>query len=141
MKTNTTRLVALAALLAAVGCTGTGTGNTLTGKVTLKGKAVAGSLTFIDPDGKELPPVPINPDGTYTAKNLPAGALTVLVKPLPGVATMRVTPPKNVVLPGNLPTGPAVLGVAPPMRYATPAGRLQVQVTGGSQTHDLPLGP
>src|SRR3954451_2576725 len=64
------RLVIIAGLVAASGCTGRGTGN-VSGRVTYQGKPVAsGSVTMAPDEGPPISGV-INEDGTYVCRNVP----------------------------------------------------------------------
>jgi hypothetical protein len=129
----------LAAVLAGAGCGKKGPASTVSGKVTLNGKPVAGTVTFIGPDNREIT-APINPDGTYTVANPPAGQVQVVVRNLPG-ARPGMTPsiPRNVSMPGNVTS--ASVGLPPPMRYAWQNNGLAFSVTGGKQQHDIILTP
>jgi hypothetical protein len=125
----------VAAALLASGC---GVRSTVSGKVTLGGQAVAGTVTFIGAEGKEFT-APINPDGTYTLTDTPAGAAQVVVKCFPGTAApLAKRNPKLPQLPGTF-TAPPAPGVLPPARYAAPNNGLTLVVTGGRQTFDIEL--
>lgn len=128
------RTLAGLVLLVAIGCSsGTGAKNSLTGKVTVNGQAVAGNLYFIGADGKESNPVLLALDGTYTWLEPAKGTYKVLVKGMPGMAGAKDSKP--------LPGMPATGGMAPPPKYATTAGGLTVTITEGNQTKDFELTP
>jgi len=144
------RFLLIALLIAAVvgvaGCGSRGPKNLLTGKVTLKGEPVNGSLAFIGPDSQEKV-CPINPDSTYVIGDLPAGDYQVLVKPFgkaagPAGAPTPVIPKDSAAMPG-MPSGPSLgQGATPPAKYGKPGNGLTVKVTGSSkQTQDFPLEP
>src|SRR5947209_4907406 len=76
-------VVLVAAALLASGCGGVR--NSVSGKVTLGGRPVAGMVTFVGADGKEAT-APVNPDGSYTVVNPPTGQVQVVVKNFPGMA-------------------------------------------------------
>jgi len=103
--------------------------------VTLNGQAVAGQVVFVGTDKTEVAS-PIAPDGMYRVNNPPKGQATVLVK---GTGT-----PAGGALPKDT-KGPDVgggsTGVAPPAKYATAAGGLTFDVTGGEQTFNIELKP
>jgi len=127
-------------LLVLGGCGSGGAANSLSGKVTLNGNPVGGTLTFSG-GGKEVGPVPINPDGTYKVENLPVGEVNIIVKGFPGVGVGMPTAPPPAIKGMEMPTGAAKMGVAPPARYAAPGNGLTVTVKGGKQTHDIVLNP
>jgi hypothetical protein len=133
----------LASLVAFVGLgCGGGSSNVVTGKVTYKNQPVAGSLVFVGPDGKETPE-PINPDGTYIFKAPATGEYKIAVKSFltsvgPGGQGPAVGVPK---MSGQGTDLPSTGGVAPPKKYASADNGLKVNVTGGSQTHDIELQP
>src|SRR5437764_13156012 len=54
----------------------------VTGTCTLDGKPVAGQVIFIDADGKEQPPAPINAQGKYFLETPPVGKYKVVIRPL-----------------------------------------------------------
>jgi hypothetical protein len=136
---------ALLALLPAIflwaaGCD-TGPRSVLSGKVTLSGQPVSGSLTFVGPDAQEVT-VPINPEGTYNCPNPPGGDVKVLVKgfDLPRVVAVPAAA-KRPKLPDTPGAGPQAVGVRPPARYGLPGNALTVNVQGGKQTYDITLKP
>jgi hypothetical protein len=127
------RLVLLLAVTAGLGGCGppNKVNDSVTGKVTLKGQPVAGEVIFVGSDRKEVGS-PIGADGSYQIYNPPKGEVQILVKGFPGAA---VEPPKDA------PPRPGAGGAAPPARYARPNNGLTMTVTGGKQTHDVPLTP
>jgi hypothetical protein len=87
------RLVRLAAaLLAALGVlTAAGCASkskaVISGKVTYKGEAVGwGDVRFFGPDGALWSSALLNPDGTFTATDVPPGEVQVAVHMLPNLA-------------------------------------------------------
>jgi hypothetical protein len=113
--------------------------NSVSGKVTLNGKAVTGQVAFLSADGQERI-APIDPDGSYRIINPQPGEVKVVVRgfnmPRPYRTGMKLAP-----LPaGTLSSGPTT-ALAPPARYAWPANGLTFTVTGGAQTFDIPLVP
>jgi hypothetical protein len=141
-----TRALLLSGLLAVVGCSSSsgGGGNTLSGKVTLGGQPVGGLVVLVGTDGKELPAIGTNPDGTYTAAEVPRGKYTVLVKPFPDTEPGKfpLVGPEPGKLPKDVPAGTfprLARGVAPPAKYAKGDTGLTVTVTTGPQTYDIPL--
>jgi len=131
-------LLLLSVLLWGAGCGPKGPKNSVSGKVTLNGKAVAGQVSFIGPDGKEITSG-INPDGTYMIPDPPTGQAKIVVKGMPGgggVAGVQGT--KTIEAPGAT---TAEVGVPPPLKYAAPDNGLTFNVTGGKQTHNIELTP
>ena len=90
---RTSALVA-AALLAAAGCGGGGRTHSLTGKVTYQGKPVIyGSVLVRCADGTQQAGN-IQPDGTYTVADLPAGPVKLgVISPEPPDPASRPPPP------------------------------------------------
>jgi len=133
----------LVALIASVaGCGGSsGTGGVETGevsgKVTLAGKAVSGTVVFVASDGIEHYGH-LAPDGTYKAEGVPTGPAKVMVKksdlPPPPPLPRGVKPPDA----GGAPPLPT-FGVPPPAKYANPKNGLTLTVKGGQQTFDIDL--
>jgi len=123
----------LLVLLAAVsaGCGRSGPRDSVSGKVTLEGKAVAGEVVFVGPGNKEVR-CPIALDGSYLVTEPTRGENAILVR---GTAAPRT--PKGI---DQLPA-PASSGAAPPARYARANNGLTFQVTGGKQTHNIELTP
>jgi hypothetical protein len=130
----------LATLVCASGCSRSAR-DRVSGKVTFKGQPVAGTVSFLGIDGKEVSG-PINPDGTYAIADPPVGEVKIVVKAFPGLG--QATPARvNARLP-RLPDMPApapTLGVPPPIQYAAPNNGLTVNVMHGVQHHDIALNP
>jgi hypothetical protein len=128
----------LAALVLVAGCSGK-VENSVSGKVLLNGKPVAGTVVFIWPDKKELVS-PIGPDGQYAFPNPTRGTVTILVKGMGGGPTGgKVAPPPGAT--GKLGAGLGQ-GEAPPARYADArTSGLSYDIKGGKETYDLPLTP
>jgi len=83
------------------GCPGgDGAKNSVSGKVTLNGKPVAGTVVFIGADNSEVGTSPIGPEGNYTIVNPTPGPVKILVKGKgaagsgPGVGPV-IAPPKG----------------------------------------------
>jgi len=100
MRKTVARLLLLAAIAFVVlmsGCTGTSKGiqNSVSGKVTLNGDPVSGTVVFVGSDGKEAMS-PISAEGKYDIPNPPQGTVKILVK-----GTGIIAPPKD----GGLPAG------------------------------------
>jgi hypothetical protein len=131
----------LAALASATGCHRAGPANTVSGRVTLDGRAVAGQVTFVGSDGKSVAS-PIKADGSYTVLDPPRGENTVLVKSLTA-AGASPAPPKGKAAMSPLAevSGAPPRGVTPPARYAQPNNGLRFAVTGGRQSFDIELRP
>jgi hypothetical protein len=138
----------LVAALVLTGCESSP--GTLTGKVTYQGKPLkGGNILFYT---KKRPvSVPIQPDGTYKAENVPGGEAKVTVETESLKPTGEPPPPTYKPPPGSADvTGgynPAAAAartganyVAIPKKYSdketTP---LTVTVTGGPQTYDIKL--
>jgi hypothetical protein len=126
--------VSLALLLALgtlAGCGGRGKApdSSVSGKVTLGGRAVAGQVVFVGSDQKEIA-APINPEGAYQINNPPKGEYQVVVKGVPGVPVVPGTK-----APGDAPPP----GAAPPAKYAQPGNGLKFSITGGEQKYDIEL--
>jgi hypothetical protein len=129
----------LLALGLTAGCGGSGGAkNEVTGKVTLGDKTVAGTVTFVYADGREVVG-PINPDGTYLVTDPPPGQVKICVKGLPGGGTGLPGPKGGPEMSKDMPTTQGA-GVSPPIKYAhagtTP---LTYEVKAGKHTHDLQL--
>jgi hypothetical protein len=128
-------------IVLAAGCGKKEPTSTVTGKVTLNGQPVAGTVAFVGPDNKQVT-APINPDGTYTVASPPTGQVRILVKSLPG-AIPGAKPIISADMARTMPvstTAPAT-GQSPPARYAWPNNGLTFNVTGGKQSHDITLVP
>jgi hypothetical protein len=152
---NKHRLVSLAVLAIGVGVIGCG-GNPhaparVSGKVTYNGKPVTGgSMAFVTPDGNSYP-AQLGSDGTYTATDLPAGELVVIIdteslnpakKPPAGSdAEKRMKyqmqkPPPGVA---DQPR-PEQFYVKIPEKYSNPkTSPLTVTLTSGRQVHNFEL--
>jgi hypothetical protein len=99
--------------------------------VTNKGKSLlSGTVTFLTSENKIFTSQ-IASDGTYTVRQLPAGPVKIAVQ----------TPPHIVVNDPQMPSQPDVSAPPPvpiPPKYRDPnASGLTLNVTGGSQTHDI----
>jgi len=124
------------------GSKGTAPKDQVTGKVTLKGgKAVAGIVVFVYPDGTETS-APTGDEGTYTIPKPTPGTVKVLVKAMPG-ASPGLRPPKDADPTkdaGVSVSGPS--GVPPPAKYGLPASsNLTYEVKPGQQTFNIDLAP
>jgi len=121
------------------GCGTKGPKSSVSGKVTLNGQNVAGQVTFVGADNKELSS-PIREDGSYLIENPPTGSVKVLVKGMTSGGPAPMTP-KTPGMP-SMPDMPGAKGVAPPAKYGSVATTpLTFEVTGGKQTYDIPLAP
>jgi len=128
----------LGTLLLVTGCGGGGKGltNSVSGKVTLGDKNVAGTVYFVYSDKETVAPIGV--DGMYTMSNPPAGQVKILVKGDPG----RTVAPPVKGGPEMPSMGGASQGVNPPAKYASPAtSDLTYEVKTGKQTKDLELKP
>jgi hypothetical protein len=128
----------IVSLAAVSGCDGSKKAkNSVTGKVSLDGEPVAGSITFVSATNKEEV-TPIKPDGTYLIENLPPGTYKVLVKSMLG--GKLVAPPKDKGG-AEMPSMPgSSKGVDPPEKYASATSSdLTFEVKTGKQTYDIPL--
>jgi hypothetical protein len=137
-----------------VGCGG-GQKGTVSGKVTYKNEPLkGGTVTFVSADTTAVARAPIQSDGTYKAENVPVGEVSI------GVETESVKPlslppqakgggiPKGLELPADAkdkitklgPSASADRYMKIPKEYATPQkSGLTLKVTGGLQSHDIPL--
>ena len=132
----------LVAALIFAGCGDAGPANAVSGKVTLNGEPVAGSITFVGADGKEVSS-PVGPGGgTYNIVDPPQGEVTVLIKG-PGIAaTPELKPaPGAMAMPSGTDKGANSMGVNPPAKYADASGGLKYTVRAGRQTKDFELTP
>jgi len=110
--------------------------NSVSGKVTLNGEPVLGTVVFVGADNKEAMSG-IKADGSYSVPNPPTGQVKILVKGMGGAAPPVATPPKEG---GG--TMPKAGGVAPPAKYgAVNTTDLKFEVTSGKQKHDITLTP
>ncbi len=140
MTTNRTgKFLALPALvfsslLFLAGCDSSSGGgkNGVSGKVTLDGKAVAGSVIFVGSDGKEVP-VLIKTDGTYSV-DLPSGKYKVAVRSLgmPTIGTGKVAAAG---------TSAGDTGAFAPVKYNAVDNGMSFDHAGGKQTHNIELKP
>jgi hypothetical protein len=137
-------LVVLAAMTA-LGAGGCGKKETtVSGKVLYKGQTLpSGSVVFVGAAGRSSLPAEIQPDGTYLARNVPAGPTKVAVE----------TPPPPSLASGKLPAGlspsdPEVKAaqeqarryVPVPRQYSSPnTSGLTFDVKPGANTHDITL--
>jgi hypothetical protein len=124
-----------------VGCGGSSKEpkNMVTGKVTLDGKPVAGTVFFQMPDNKEFTGL-ISLDGTYKIIDAPPGMAKVYIKGgLGGAATPQKSNTPEIK--GAAPIS-AAGGAEPPTKYGSPStSGLTFEVKGGKQTWDIPLTP
>ena len=102
-------------LIGIIGCGGGGSGNVVTGKVTLGGRAVTGTIIFSGKDKTVM--APIDPDGSYKIEGVAAG-------------------PNQITLKGGV-----MKDSAPPKKYATTDGNLKFDVQSGRNTKDFTLEP
>jgi len=134
--------LSVAVLAGVSGCKGGPKGPTdsVSGKVTLNGQVVAGTVVFVGADKQEST-TPIGMDGTYKILSLTSGQYKILVKGsglAPGglKAPPKGTGPEMPSMPGSS------SGVAPPAKYGSVATTpFSIDVTGGNQTKDLELTP
>jgi len=138
-------LAFLVALLSGVsGCDSgpKGAKNSVSGKVTLNGEKVAGTVSFVgsDPAPKETP---IKPDGTYQIDDPPTGQVKIVVKGMggpTGAAGAAKPPPGGPEMPSMPGTGMG--GATPPAKYGSPATTpLTYDVKPGKQTYNIELTP
>lgn len=132
--------ILLILVLAAPGCEANR--GSVSGKVTLNGKPVAGVVMFVGADNKEASS-PIVADGSYTIRNPPTGPVKVLVTAIPGMGAATANLPRGAPPvpppPGGATTSTA--GVPPPARYASATNGLTLDVTGSDQRYDIQLTP
>ena len=130
------------ALLAGCGSGGKDSKNQVTGKVTLDGKAVAGTVYFQFPDNKELTSPISATDGAYQIIDAPNGQAKVSIKGGLGGGAPTSKPPAMKGAPEMPEMGGGPGGVAPPKKYGSPTtSGLTFEVKGGKQTYDIPLTP
>jgi len=128
-----------------VGTTGCGDGkgakNSVSGKVTLNGENVGGTVTFVTVDTKKEFVSPIKQDGTYQIDNPPPGQVKVVVKGMGMGATVKPPPAGKDV--AKMPEMPgSAQGKEPPAKYASEKTTpLTYEVKTGKQTYDIPLTP
>jgi len=129
-----------AAILVFAGCSGkdggsSGSGDVITGKVTMNGQIVAGQLYFVGSDKKEIMSMIGPMDGSYQISNPPKGEGVFYIKAMGGPS---LVPPGGAKMPDVPSTG----GVAAPAKYEKAAtSDLKFTVTGGKQTYDITLTP
>ncbi len=71
-------------VLATAGCSNKSKKVNISGKVTCKGEAVGwGNVRFFSSDGTLYSAAPLNPDGTFTATDVPQGEVQVALQQLP----------------------------------------------------------
>jgi hypothetical protein len=133
----TTAFSAMCVFLAGCGKGASGDGG-VSGKVTVGGSPVTGTITFIGSDSKEYSS-PIGAGGNYQITNAPKGEYNVVVKGMGGGAT-------NPALKGDASkTGDLASagggGTAPPAKYAKPDNGLKFEVTGAKQEKNFDLTP
>jgi len=132
--------LAVALLVGVTGCPSKdGSANQVSGKVTLGTEAVAGTVIFVGPDGKEKP-TPIMANGNYKLDDPPIGKCKVLVKSMGGPTGGQIvkdTPPIK-----DAPKLSGGGGAAPPAKYGdAKTTDVEVEVKAGKQTIDIPLKP
>jgi len=139
--------LSLSVLVWSAGCS-KGAKDSVTGKVTLNGQKVAGTMTFTGPDKKSAT-APINPDGTYLVENPSKGENTITVKGFgtgPGAANPAAFQPPAGDKGSDMLKDKTVktdMGSPPPAKYATegPANDLKFTVKGGKEKYDIDLKP
>ena len=129
-----------------VGCGGGGkeAKNQVTGKVTLDGKPVAGTVFFQFADNKESSSPISSTDGSYQIIDPPSGTAKVYVKGGLGGAGPQIggkeVPKGSPELAKDV--GGVSGGVPPPTKYGSPTtSGLTFDIKGGKQTYDIPLSP
>ncbi len=143
--------VVLLGLVAAAGCSGTKQ-NFVTGKVTLDGKPVAGTVTFIGPNNKKVQS-PIGRDGTYSVLNPEPGENKITVTGMPKLGATDpmggrgdpraadMVKKQTEMMKANAPEDAVFEAEPPPEKYATPGNIPAFTVTSGKQIYDIPLTP
>lgn len=138
-------LLACLMLFFGPGCGGGGKGpsNVVTGKITLNGQPVMGTVVFIGPDNKEVLGGVSAGTGEYRVDNPATGLNKILVRGLGGAGAPGPAG-KPMVAPGG--KDPANMvggqGVPPPAKYGSvKTSDLTFNVTGGQETHDITLKP
>jgi len=136
------RLVLLIALVPMLGCpSGDPAATLVSGKVTMDGQPVAGTVTFFGADNKtEVGASPIGPSGEYSIPNPTPGPVKIVVKSMAGAAGggPLIPAPKGTT---EMPkTAGGNQGVAPPVKYGSPTTTpLSYEVKKGKQTYDIQL--
>jgi len=125
------------------GCPSNPVTTAVTGKVTLEGKPVAGTITFLGPENKSaMGPIM---DGKYTVSNPPVGKCKVTITgtglPPPTGAVgvgkeIKDTDPSAKMKDKMPPTGG---GEAPPAKYTSPDNGLTYEVVAGKNEKDFAL--
>lgn len=138
--------LAFSVLLWSVGCSSKGSKDSVSGKVTLNGQKVAGTVYFTGPDKKTVN-TPIGPDGSYVIENPSKGENVITVKGMgaatgsaPASSFAPVNPDKDGALMKDK-SGKMDMGAPPPGKYATDAGGLKYTVKGGRETYNIELTP
>jgi len=130
---RTTWAVSLTLLIAAIlaaGCGEKQAANVVSGKVTLDGEPVSGTVVFIGADSKEAS-APTNLEGAYKIENPPLGQCKVLVRGMAGLT--GTAPPKDAPSMGKQ-------GAAPPPKYgAVTTTDLSYEVKAGKHTYNIEL--
>ena len=143
-RTLTLAVTALSiAMLTGCGSGGKDAKNQVTGKVTLDGKAVSGTVYFQFPDNKELTSPISSTDGTYQIIDAPIGQAKVSIRGgLGGASAPTSKPPAMKGAPEMPEMSGGGGGVPPPTKYGSPTtSGLTFEVKGGKQTYDIPLTP
>jgi hypothetical protein len=131
--------LAVALLVGVTGCPSKdGSANQVSGKVTLGGEAVAGTVIFVGPDGKEKP-TPIMANGNYKLDDPPLGKCKVLVKGMGGAIGGPIAAKDASAGTKDAPKLGGG-GAAPPAKYGdVKTTDLEFEVKAGKQTIDIPL--
>jgi len=135
---------ALALLVAVLGlgCGSSSRSGELSGKVTLNGEGVAGTIVLLGSDGKEAAQGPILA-GRYLIMNPPKGEYDVVVRPpVTGAPTGVPAPkPEKDKEKGGGTLAGTSQGAAPPEKYSRPGALEKLKVTGSKQEHNITLTP
>jgi hypothetical protein len=127
-------LLALSALVGGLGCGGAKEArDSVSGKVTLNGEPINGMISFRSGEN-ETSPVPIL-NGIYKIENPPKGEVDIIIKEMPGMEGINTASPQDVS------KTTVKMAAIPPARYAVAGALPRFTVTGGKQTHDIPLTP
>jgi hypothetical protein len=141
------RLSASSCLLATVllilglasGCSEGGPANSVSGKVTLNGDPVTGTIVFVG-SGKEATSS-IGLTGEYFISDPPLGDVSVLIKPNTSIPAPVGGAPGNADS-AAMPGMPSVKAAAtPPAKYADASSGLKYTVAAGKQKKDFELAP
>jgi hypothetical protein len=138
---NAWPIIPLALAGALSGCSHRPPAGTVTGTVRYKGEIVpAGKVTFFGPSNQAAS-APINPDGTYTATDVPLGSVKVIVNTLRPTAELKKAAKqmKKRFGKGNeYPESSDAVSV--PEKYGDPAkSPLSLTVKEGSQPYDIEM--